>query len=91
MANDNTSTRKKVSRVINEHKLTELGEELERRWIGVDDERQSLRKLADYFNCRVLEAALENVGEKPIDGEIENHYHLLMSDNMSASARTQGD
>lgn len=63
MANDNTPTGSKVSRVVSEHKLAGLGEELEHRWIGVEAERQSLRDLADYFNHRVLEAALEDAGK----------------------------
>lgn len=79
----------KVDRVIRENELAGLGEELERRWLGVDGERHSLRNLAGYFNRRVLEAALEGANEQPIDGEIENHYRLLTSDDVSASARTQ--
>lgn len=81
----------KVGRVIRENELADLGDELERRWLGVNRERQSLRELADYFNCQVLEAALEQAGEQPIDGEIENHYRLLTSDDVTASERTQAE
>lgn len=79
----------KVGRVIRENELAGLGDKLERRWLGVDGDRYSLRDLADYFNRRVLEAALEGTGEQPIEGEIENHYRLLTGDDVSASARTQ--
>lgn len=81
----------KVGRVIRESELAGLGEELERRWLGVDHDRQSLRDLADYFNHRVLEAALDGAGEQPLDGEIENNYRLLTGDDVSASARTQAE
>lgn len=81
----------KISRLIREYKLTGLGDELERRWLGVDGERQSLRDLADHFNRRVLEAAFDGEGEQPIDGEIENHYRLLANDDVSAGARTQSE
>lgn len=81
----------KVSRVIRDYELIGLGEELERRWLGVDDDRQSLRDLADYFNRQVLETALNGAGGQLIDGEIENHYRLLTCDDVSASARTQAE
>lgn len=81
----------KIERVIESYGLNGLGDALERRWIGVDEDRQSLRDLADYFNRRILEAALEEAGEQPIDGETENHYRLLTDDDVSASARTQAE
>lgn len=83
--------RTKVGRVMEEYDLESLGERLERRWLGIDRERQSLRELADWFNCLVLEAAFERIGEKPIDGEIENHYRLLTADEVTESARTQAE
>lgn len=91
MADDHTPTGSKVGRVIREYDLQGLGEELERRWLGVDGERESLRDLADTFNHAVLEAALERAGEQPIEGEIENHYRLLTGDDVSASARAQAE
>lgn len=91
MVDDNTPTGSKVGRVISEYDLLGLGEELERRWLGVDGERESLRDLADTFNHAVLEAALERVGEHPIEGETENHYRLLTGDDVSASARAQAE
>lgn len=90
-AGEPSARRSKVERVIETYELAGLGEELERRWLGVDRERQSLRKLAEYFNHQVLETALKQADEQPIDGEIENHYRLLMSDDVSASERTQAE
>lgn len=81
--------RTKVERVIEAYGVGGLGDQLERRWLGVDGDRQSLRKLADYFNQRVLSAALNDTDARTIDGEIENLYRLLTDDDISASARTQ--
>lgn len=83
--------RSKVERVIESYGLDALGEELERQWLGVDRERQSLRKLADYFNQQVLNAVLDDAEGLTIDGEIENFYRLLTVDEVSASARTQAE
>lgn len=81
----------KVARVIKTYELDGLGDELERRWLGVDGERQSLRKLADDFNQRILNTVLADAEGQIIDGEIENLYRLLTSDDVSASARTQAE
>lgn len=81
----------KVERIIKSYGLDGLGEELEHHWLGEEGDRVSLRELADYFNCQVLEAAIEQAGEQPIEGEIENHYRLLTTDDVTASARTQAE
>lgn len=86
-----SARRSKVERVIETYELDGLGHELERRWQGVEGERQSLRKLADYFNQRVLNSVLADAEGQFIEGEIENLYQLLTSDDVSASARTQAE
>lgn len=83
--------RNKVERVIETYGLDGLGEELERQWLGVDGDRQSLRKLADNFNQRVLKTVLDDVEGQTIEGEIENLYRLLTGDEVSGSARTQAE
>jgi hypothetical protein len=88
---DGPPNRNKVIRVINEYALDGLGEELERRWLGVNGDRESLRDLAETFNQAVLEAALKRAGEQPVDGEIQNYYRLLTADNVNAAARTQAE
>lgn len=91
MVDDGPPNRNKVIRVINKYALDGLGEELERRWLGVNGDRESLRDLAETFNQAVLEAALKRAGEQPVDGEIQNYYRLLTADNVNAAARTQAE
>ena len=79
----------KVERVIQEYELDGLGEELERRWLGEGYERQSLRDLADYFNRRVLESALNEAGVVTLQGELSNTYELLTGDDVTEGARIQ--
>lgn len=83
--------RNKVERVIGTYGLDGLGDELERRWLGIDSERQSLRKLTDVFNQRVLYATLNDADGQTIDGEVKNLYRLLKGDGVSTSARTQAE
>lgn len=83
--------RSKVGRVIAERELDGLGDELERRWTGDRGERQSLRKLADWFNSRVLEAAMADAGEQVLDGEAANLYDLLTGDDISGGTRTEAE
>ncbi|QLH79746.1 hypothetical protein HZS55_21700 [Halosimplex rubrum] len=79
----------KVERVVREYELGDLGRELERRWTGEGRERQSLRDLADFFNRRVLESAMDEAGVVTLQGELENIYDLLTGDDVTEGARTQ--
>lgn len=79
----------KVSRVIEEYGLDGFGAELEAHWTGEGREQYSLRALADLFNQRVLDAALDEVGVRSLDGEVENRYRLLTDDAVSAGMREQ--
>ncbi|UPV76802.1 hypothetical protein M0R89_20250 (plasmid) [Halorussus limi] len=81
--------RSKVGRVIAERNLDGLGEELERRWTGDARERHSLRELADYFNRRVLRAAMDEQGIDVLDGEVENFYELLTGESVSGGMEVQ--
>lgn len=83
--------RSKVGRVIDHYGLTGLGDELERRWVGEGAERMSLRDLAAYFNRRLLESALEEAGERPIDGEVANLVELLQGRGTSGSGSAQAE
>ncbi|TKR27571.1 rod-determining factor RdfA [Natronomonas salsuginis] len=75
--------RSKVARLLQEYDIEDLGAELERRWTA-DEDRQSLRELAAYFNQRILERALEDADVRPLDGEVENIYRLLTDDSSGA-------
>ena len=83
--------RSKVERIIDEYDLEGAGDTLVRRWTSEGDDRMSLRALADWFNARVLEAALERNGETPLEGEVDNLYRLLTDDDASAGSRTQAE
>ncbi|WP_336000400.1 rod-determining factor RdfA [Halorientalis halophila] len=79
----------KVGKVIERYDLTGMGERLERRWLGADGESHSLRELAEEFNLAVLRAALEERGERPLDGEVETTYRALADEDTSSGDRTQ--
>ena len=79
----------KVARLITQHGFGELGAELERRWVGQDSERDSLRTLADVFNQRLLEHAMNDAGINSLNGEVENIYELLTDDSVTSGTRTE--
>ncbi|MHB9288828.1 rod-determining factor RdfA [Halobacteriales archaeon Cl-PHB] len=79
----------KIERVVDEYDLQGIEATLAERWTGEGRDRWSLRDLADYFNERVLQAALERAGRQPLDGEVTNYYRLLTDDGVSAGARTE--
>lgn len=81
----------KIERLIDRYDLSDIGLELEQRWLGAHTPRQSLRELARYFNERLLEVALSSSGEAPVDGEVENLYRLLTDENVSSAARTEAE
>lgn len=80
--------RSKVVRLIEEYDLQGIGAELEQLWTA-DEDRRSLRDLADYFNRHLLEAALDSAGVQYLDGETENTYRLLADDDVSSADRTR--
>ena len=81
-------TNSKVGRVIEEYELAGVGEELEQRWLA-EEEQQSLRELAEWFNQQVLHEAMKNADEDPLEGEVENTYRLLTDDDVTKGTRTQ--
>lgn len=80
--------RGKVERLIEEYELHGIGVELERSWTA-DEHRRSLRDLADYFNRRLLDRALDDAGIQQLDGELQNTYRLLTDDDVSSADRTR--
>jgi len=78
----------KVARLLDTYNLDGLGDELERSWTA-DDDRRSLRELADYFNQQLLEHRLDQVNEQVLDGESSNIYRLLTADEVSSAERTR--
>lgn len=81
-------TELKVTRLIEEYELTDIGDELEERWTQETD-RSSLRDLAEYFNRELLKKALETSNSEPLDGEIDNIYRLLTKKEVTSGVRQQ--
>lgn len=86
--NSGSGRRSKVARLIDEYDLDGLGEEMTRRWTAEED-RWSLRDLADHFNQAVLKAAMEAEGGQLLDGEVENTYRLLTDEDVGEADRTR--
>lgn len=78
----------KVARLLGKYNFDRLGDELERLWTAEDD-RRSLRELADYFNQRLLEHRLDQMNERVLDGEPSNIYRLLTAEEVSSAERTR--
>jgi len=81
-------SRSKVARLIDEHDLDGVGTEMEARWTAEED-RLSLRALADFFNRQILQARLDDAGIDTLDGELENTYRLLTDEDVSPAERTR--
>lgn len=78
----------KVARLIEEYDLEGLGDTMESRWLGEDGDRTSLRDLADFFNKQLLERALTNAGQSPLETDVEKTYTNLTSEETSSGVRT---
>lgn len=81
----------KVGRAIETFELDGVGVELEARWLGRGGERASLRELATWFNQQLLERVMAAADLQPLDGEVENTYRLLTSDDVSSGVRTHAE
>lgn len=80
----------KVARLIEQYQLGEdYGEQLETLWTAEPPERESLRSLANRFNRRLLESAMTDAEISSVDGEVDNMYRLLTSDDVSSGNRTE--
>jgi hypothetical protein len=88
MSESTGNRRSKVGRLIQDYELEGLGEELERRWTRQEN-RSSLRDLADYFNRQLLQAALESGETGFLDGEVEYLYRLLTDEDVTSGVRQQ--
>lgn len=87
MADTSSRPNSKVARVIESYDLAGMGEQLERRWTGVDGGRTSLRDLADAFNRRVLEAAMRAAGQSAVESDVESAYAALTDDEVGSGDR----
>lgn len=55
----------KLSRLIDEYDLDELGKQLEEYWIAAPDDRYSLRELAVYVNQYLLRTVMQKLTSIP--------------------------
>lgn len=78
-ADRSTGRRVKVARLVDEYDLDGLGDRLVEQWTAPADERESLRSLAESFNRRLLRAALESAGVRPLESELDT-YHAVLTD-----------
>lgn len=88
---DGRSRRSKVGRLIDAYGLEDLPDELARYWLGESVERRSLRQLATLFNERLVQAAMEDAGMSPLDGEAANVYELLSGEDATSGASTRAE
>lgn len=79
----------KIGRVGGRYGLDNLDDQLARRWTADGPESASLRDLEAYVNRRVLEAALADADNPPIDGEVENLRRLLTDDDVTENRRLE--
>lgn len=84
-----TDSNSKVVAVIHRYGLDGLGDELVEYWTGDTSATMSLRELAEYFNRELLGQALRDASVSTLDGEVENFYRLLTSDDVSSGASVQ--
>lgn len=78
----------KVARILNDYNISDVGDELVVRWTA-EDNRMSLRDLADYFNRQLLESQLDQQRVDMLPGEIENMYNLLTDEDVTSGTRIQ--
>lgn len=84
---DRAETNSKVGRLIREHELEGLGDQLEELWTGEREEQFSLRKLASFFNRELLRRRMEEAGLNPVESDVDATYEILTDDDVSEGVR----
>lgn len=77
----------KVGRVTEHHGLADMRADLRAQWTA-DDDRTSVRDLADQVNVAVVRSALADASLGASEYEAEAVYRLLVGDETSAGRRT---
>ncbi|WP_416840453.1 rod-determining factor RdfA [Haloferax sp. DFSO52] len=78
----------KIERIAERYDIAGLGDDLVEAWVGESGEQRSLRELETDVNKRLVRAALDQAGAHVLDGEADNFYRLLTSDDVTAGSRT---
>ncbi|MFC6888817.1 rod-determining factor RdfA [Halorubrum trueperi] len=89
MSDSAGARRSKVARLVDEHDLAGVGDELEARWTATGDDHWSLRDLAAEFNRELVGERLQAAGLRPSDSEIETIVQWLTGAEVGAAERTQ--
>jgi hypothetical protein len=76
----------KAGRLVTEYDLDGAGDTLVDRWTG--DDPDSLRDLADWFNRRLVAAALRDAGRNPVAADV-TATHRVLAGSASEGDRTQ--
>ncbi|WP_226008366.1 rod-determining factor RdfA [Natrinema salinisoli] len=79
----------KLGRIAKKYDLLALDKALVEYWTDDGDEQRSTRELATYVNHRILETALTNANVPRKEGEVENTYRLLTSDDITSGTRIE--
>lgn len=79
----------KVGRLIEKYSLDTVEDEFVAEWTRDDDERTSLRELAEEFNRRILRAAMRKENLNPHERDIVEIYRVLTDDDVSSGIRLQ--
>lgn len=78
----------KIVQLAEKYDLAGIGDELERRWTDAED-GDSLRELARDINTRILQSALAESDEAPVQWTVEEVYRRLTDDDVSQGAYTE--
>lgn len=78
----------KIARLLETYDMDGLGKQLEVAWTA-DENRQSLRELATYFNKQLLSQRLEESNIQHVEREVETFYRLLQGEEGSSADRTR--
>ena len=79
----------KVGRLVEKYSLDAVEDELVAEWTRDDDERASLRELADEFNQRLLRAALREANVSLHGRDVAKVYRDLTDEDVSSGVRLQ--
>ncbi len=79
----------KVCRVSHDRALTDVDDRLLTLWQGDDGTRLGYRKLATWFNVRILRREMDQVGLTTLGKEAESTYERLRSDDPAISTEVR--
>lgn len=80
--------RSKVARLVDDHDLEGLGDELEARWTATGDDHWSLRDLAAHVNRAVVRERLHEAGLTPTESAVERYAALVNDGDLGTGDRT---